>query len=94
MQHSDHAHHHDHETRLDTDALFKSATVPVDGKVKDPVCGMDVALDKGKPTLSYKGADFHFCSTGCHDKFGRDPYFYLSGNKARKKKAAPKTAMS
>ena len=96
MQHSHHDHdhgHEHHETSVDTDALFKSATVPVDGKVKDPVCGMDVALDKGKPTLKYKGADFHFCSTGCHDKFGRDPYFYLSGNKAKKKKSAPKTAL-
>ena len=98
MEHShhthedDHSHHHD-EAVVDTDALFKAATVPVDGKVKDPVCGMDVALDKGKPSLKYKGDTFHFCSTGCHDKFGRDPYFYLSGNKARKKKAAPKTAL-
>ncbi|AKI03121.1 copper/silver-translocating P-type ATPase [Hoeflea sp. IMCC20628] len=86
------AHHHDAPT-VDTDALFQAATVPVDGKVKDPVCGMDVALDKGKPSLSYKGSEFHFCSTGCHDKFERDPFFYLSGNKARQKKAEPKNAM-
>jgi P-type Cu+ transporter len=78
---------------IDTAALFEAATVAVDGKVKDPVCGMDVALDKGKPSLTYKGDAFHFCSTGCHDKFERDPYFYLSGNKARKKASAPKTAM-
>ncbi|MEQ8308347.1 MAG: heavy metal translocating P-type ATPase [Hoeflea sp.] len=90
-----HAHTEDHgETpAVDTDALFEAATAPIDGKVKDPVCGMDVALDKGKPALEYKGNTFHFCSTGCHDKFERDPYFYLSGNKARKKASAPKTAM-
>jgi len=98
MEHQDHSHgdgqcaHHDHSA-VDTDALFSAATVPVDGKVKDPVCGMSVALDKGKPSLTYKGAEFHFCSTGCHDKFGRDPYFYLSGNKKRQKKPAPKNAM-
>ena len=93
MDHHDHSqctHHHD-EPKVDTDALFKAATVPVDGKVKDIVCGMDVALDKGKPTLDYKGNAFHFCSNGCHDKFGRDPFFYLSGNKARTKKASPKS---
>ncbi|MGJ8569853.1 MAG: heavy metal translocating P-type ATPase [Hoeflea sp.] len=78
---------------VDAGALFEAATVPVDGKVKDPVCGMDVALDKGKPTLTYKGDAFHFCSTGCHDKFESDPYFYLSGNKARKKMPAPKNTM-
>jgi len=94
-QHCNHSHPEDHgeEPKVDTDALFEAATVPRDGKVKDPVCGMDVALDKGKPTLEYKGDAFHFCSTGCHDKFERDPWFYLSGNKARKKKTAPKNAM-
>jgi len=98
MEHHDHTHTHDHshhhdEPAVDTDALFKAATVPVDGKVKDIVCGMTVALDKGKPSLKYKGDEFHFCSNGCHGKFERDPYFYLSGNKARKKKSAPKNAM-
>ncbi|WP_375590357.1 heavy metal translocating P-type ATPase [Hoeflea alexandrii] len=90
-----HAHPEEHGElpAVDTAALFEAATEPVDGKVKDPVCGMDVALDKGKPALEYKGNTFHFCSTGCHDKFERDPYFYLSGNKARKKASAPKTAM-
>ncbi|MEM5473644.1 heavy metal translocating P-type ATPase [Hoeflea sp. AS60] len=93
MDHPHHTHEHDQPDKpVDTDALFKAATVPVDGKVKDPVCGMTVALDKGKPTLSHKGDNFYFCSTGCHDKFERDPYFYLSGNKARKKKPAPKNA--
>lgn len=87
------SHHHHDETAVDTDALLKSSTVPVDGKVKDPVCGMDVALDKGKPTLGYKGDAFHFCSSGCHDKFEHDPYFYVSGNKAKKKTVAPKSAM-
>ncbi len=90
-----HAHPQEHggSPAVDTAALFEAATEPVDGKVKDPVCGMDVALDKGKPTLEHKGEAFHFCSTGCHDKFERDPWFYLSGNKARKKKTAPKNAM-
>lgn len=69
-----------------------AATHPVDGQVKDPVCGMSVKLDAGKPKLEYKGDDYHFCSQSCHDKFELDPYFYLSGNKARKKDAAQKNA--
>ncbi|MEZ5812933.1 MAG: heavy metal translocating P-type ATPase [Rhizobiaceae bacterium] len=51
----------------------------------DPVCGMTVTLGAGKPTLTYKGTDYHFCSQKCHDRFDADPFFYLSGNKARKK---------
>ena len=49
----------------------------------DPVCGMTVQLDAGKPMLMYKEKDYHFCSQGCLDKFEADPWFYLSGNKQR-----------
>ncbi|MDF1721432.1 MAG: heavy metal translocating P-type ATPase [Minwuia sp.] len=77
-------------------AILNAAIQPVDGAVKDPVCGMTVPLDQGKPSLVHKGHTFHFCGTGCHDRFGTDPFFYLSGNKARKAAmvadAAPKTA--
>ncbi len=55
------------------------------GKVTDPVCGMSVTLGKGKPSLKYKGEEFHFCSPKCHDKFEADPYFYVSGNSRKKK---------
>lgn len=51
----------------------------------DPVCGMSVTLGKGKPTLRYKGEDYHFCNPKCHDRFEADPYFYLSGNNRKKK---------
>ena len=73
--------------------IYKAATVIVDGAVKDPVCGMTVKIDAGKPSTDYKGDDFHFCSQGCHDKFKKDPYFYLSGNKAKKKQTAPKNSL-
>lgn len=72
--------------------ILRDATRPVDGAVKDPVCGMTVALDAGKPSLSHKGHTFHFCGEGCRTKFGNDPWFHLSGNKARKHQAAPKNA--
>ncbi len=55
------------------------------GKVTDPVCGMSVTLGKGKPSLKYKGEEFHFCSPKCHDKFETDPYFYVTGNSRKKK---------
>ena len=51
----------------------------------DPVCGMSVTLGKGKPTLRYKGEDYHFCNPKCHDRFEADPYYYLSGNNRKKK---------
>ncbi|MBW3098584.1 heavy metal translocating P-type ATPase [Pseudohoeflea coraliihabitans] len=78
--------HHDHSPS-GTDIL-SAATVPVDGKVTDPVCGMQVAVDAGKPSLEHKGQTFHFCSSKCHDKFETDPWFYLSGGNAKKKVVA------
>lgn len=65
-----------------------NASAPVassEEKVTDPVCGMSVTLGKGKPTLKYKGTDYHFCNPKCHDRFGADPYFFLSGNNKKKK---------
>ena len=61
--------------------------------VIDPVCGMSVDPDAGKPHLNYHGEDYHFCSHKCHDRFEADPYFYLSGNQAKKKVSAPKNAL-
>ena len=58
----------------------------------DPVCGMTVDPDAGKPHFHYRGSDYHFCSQRCHDRFEADPFFYLSGNNTRKAASAPKDA--
>ncbi len=55
----------------------------------DPVCGMSVSLSAAKPRHEHKGEAFHFCSTGCKDKFEADPEFYLSGAHKRKAAAQP-----
>ena len=52
--------------------------------VVDPVCGMNVELGVGKPSLFHQDKEYHFCSSGCHDKFEKDPEFYLSGASKRK----------
>lgn len=49
-----------------------------DGAI-DPVCGMIVALDEGKPSLEVDGETYHFCADGCRTKFAADPQHYLSG---------------
>ena len=45
----------------------------------DPVCGMQVATDAGKPHTVFDGQEFHFCSDGCAAKFDADPLHYASG---------------
>lgn len=45
--------------------------------VRDPVCGMTVDPDAGKPTHEHAGHTYHFCCAGCRDKFAAAPDGYL-----------------
>jgi Cu+-exporting ATPase len=56
----------------------------------DPVCGMNVDFSAGKPTYEHAGADYHFCSAGCRDKFAADPDHYLSGAHKKAEENLPK----
>jgi Cu+-exporting ATPase len=46
--------------------------------LRDPVCGMTVDPDKGKPTAVHSGRLFHFCSNGCRTRFEAAPEDYLT----------------
>jgi Cu+-exporting ATPase len=48
------------------------------GRVKDPVCGMDIDPDSAAATAGFGGQTYYFCSTACHDKFKADPEKYVS----------------
>ena len=61
-----HAHEHHHA----------SATAPA-SVTRDPVCGMTVDPDAGKPTHAHEGHLYHFCSNGCHEKFAKQPVDYI-----------------
>jgi Cu+-exporting ATPase len=56
----------------------------------DPVCGMMVKLNAGKPEFEWKGETYHFCNPKCKHRFEADPVFFLSGNNKRKPKPAAK----
>ena len=49
-----------------------------DTVTRDPVCGMHVDPDAGKPTAEHGGHLYHFCSQGCRDKFVAEPDAYLT----------------
>ncbi len=63
--HDHHDHAHDHDT----------AQAEI---VRDPVCGMTVDPDAGKPTAEYEGHVYHFCCDGCRKKFEADPEAFLT----------------
>jgi len=54
----------------------------------DPVCGMTVTVTADTRTESFDGKPFHFCSDKCQTKFKGDPWFYASGNAAKRGKVA------
>jgi len=45
----------------------------------DPVCGMSVDMDAGKPQHDHDGETYHFCGQRCCDRFAADPQHFLSG---------------
>ncbi|WP_265517961.1 heavy metal translocating P-type ATPase [Nitratireductor luteus] len=48
-----------------------------DTVIRDPVCGMTVDPDSGKPSHEHGGHLFHFCSQSCRDKFAKEPEAYI-----------------
>ena len=44
---------------------------------RDPVCGMPVDPQAGKPCFEHDGRTYHFCHDGCRDKFVMDPELYI-----------------
>ena len=44
---------------------------------RDPVCGMEVSLSAGKPSLEHLGHQYHFCCEGCLKKFAAAPDDYI-----------------
>ena len=51
---------------------------PPEALLRDPVCGMTVKPDAGKPTTEHDGHLIHFCSDGCRTKFLGDPETYVT----------------
>ncbi len=74
MEHHQHEDHHEDAIPVGADTA------------KDPVCGMTVEVKDGTRSETFGGEAFHFCSAKCQEKFKADPYFYASGNAAKRGK--------
>jgi YHS domain-containing protein len=42
-------------------------------KVKDPVCGMEIAPRSAAGTSTYQGQTYYFCSPACKRAFDQNP---------------------
>ncbi len=81
MSHNNHGRHnhgHAHAGHGSCCAPKPQASVPGEAVVRDPVCGMTVDPNKGKPTAEHADHTFHFCSTSCHGKFVAAPENYIT----------------
>lgn len=57
------------------------------GKVKDPVCGMEIEKSQAAVRYNYKGKEYYFCNTNCYEKFKIEPEYYLKKEKDESKPA-------
>ena len=85
--HDGHAGHDHSQTR--TDAMPPEPTAASGGvTAMDPVCGMTVTVKPDTRSEPFGDQTFHFCSQKCQTKFKLDPWFYASGNAAKRGKVA------
>jgi Cu+-exporting ATPase len=42
----------------------------------DPVCRMQVDVDRAAITIAYQGRTYHFCSSQCESAFAKGPKLY------------------
>src|SRR5262245_56407287 len=49
---------------------------------RDPVCGMRVDPAGAAARVAHEGAVYHFCSTGCAERFRADPARYVDDRPA------------
>ena len=67
-EHAEHAGHAEHAEHAEN------------GKVKDPVCGMEFDKSKAKATYEYKGKTYYFCMEKCKEDFAKNPAKYVSAD--------------
>ncbi len=77
---ANHDHHdHPHSHGGTGSCCSAHAAAPAaDAVTRDPVCGMTVDPNAGKPSAEHDGRVFHFCSEGCRTKFTAHPETYLT----------------
>ncbi|MBY5333627.1 heavy metal translocating P-type ATPase [Rhizobium leguminosarum] len=74
----EHDHHHSHADGDDHCHCGHDQEKAADVMIRDPVCGMTIDPQAGKPSLEHEGRTYHFCSEGCRTKFAAAPEDYLT----------------
>ena len=81
---------HEHGTASSGESCCSSKTPATTvGTVVDPVCGMTVDPATTAHHATHQGADHHFCSARCRERFIAEPQKYLSSEPKAAEMAAP-----
>ena len=63
-------------TTVEVTETYESKEEDMD-TVKDVVCGMEIDPESGAAKMDHLGKTYHFCSSGCHEKFMAEPEKYV-----------------
>ncbi|MBX4894470.1 heavy metal translocating P-type ATPase [Rhizobium bangladeshense] len=74
----DHHHHHSHSHGDGHCHCGHDHEKAAEAMIRDPVCGMTVDPQAGKPSVEHMGRIYHFCSESCRTKFEAQPQDYLT----------------
>ncbi|MBX4935061.1 heavy metal translocating P-type ATPase [Rhizobium bangladeshense] len=74
----DHHHHHSHSHGDGHCHCGHDHEKAAEAMIRDPVCGMTVDPQAGKPSVEHMGRIYHFCSESCRTKFAAQPQDYLT----------------
>ena len=80
---------HDHGAASSGGSFRSSKTPATVGTVVDPVCGMTVDPATTVHHATHQGAEYHFCSAKCRERFIAEPQKYLSPEPKAAEIAAP-----
>jgi len=70
--------HSRHTHEADGSCCAAHVKAPSAAVVRDPVCGMTVDPQAGKPRIDHGGHTYHFCSASCRDKFAKAPEDFIT----------------
>jgi P-type Cu+ transporter len=87
--HSNHSHDSSPSTSVGGPCCSAGAVTKLAGTVTDPVCGMAVDPVTTPHHAEHQGAEYHFCSANCRERFITEPAKYLSPAKSEPAVSAP-----
>ncbi len=76
----------DSESRMKMAAAVAAPAAPAEARAKDPVCGMNVTVEKARSAgrfSEYQGKTYYFCNDGCKKEFESNPKQFVKDTQSQ-----------